>query len=294
MPVVLTSEKPLPSLIALETNSLNALKMSAYLLQQLQLTADKGGHAATGWTYVVPALYSEEQLREADLGTLVRLPHEARAVVRGEREELSFEVGTTSTLDAGTTLYFLPFVAYSPAGFPSSMPNPSSKTTTRLSQWIADTLEPVVGDSFTSYPVQPSPFTLGLKAGDRLLMDVKLRATMLTICNESGVEPNGLAALVAPYATRDSDGAFMVGVSLMSRMTQNVVATLAVPVTSDEGQEEVTLTTHILSDMGLVAIQHHDETISTFSCQHCGKVQFALPNPVLAAKGVQECAQHVH
>lgn len=294
VPVVLSTEKSLPSIIALETQSLNALKMSGCLLQQLSLSPKKSGGGRTGWTYVIPALYGDEQIRSADMGTLIRLPHEAREVVRGSREELSFQTGEEVTSIEGTALYFLPFVAYSPAGFPASLPAASSKTTSRLSQWISETLEPVLGAEFTSHPIQPSPFTLGLRAGDRLLMDVKLRSMMLTIGNQSGVEPNGLAALVAPYATRSSDGAFMIGVSLMARMTQNVVATLALPVTSHDGQEELALTTHILRDMGMVAIQQQDDAISTFACQHCGKVQFAMPNPAFASQGVQECTQHVH
>ena len=294
VPVVLSMEQALPSIIALETQSLNALKLSGCLLKQLGLARDQRGTDRTGWTYVIPALYSDEQIRNADLGTLVRLPHEAREVVRGDREMLSFKTEAETGTEEGSALYFLPFVAFSPSGFPASRPADSSHTTTRLSRWVANTLTPVMGDKFTSYVIQPHPFTAALAAGHRLYLDVKLRAMMLTISHQTGVEPNGLAALVAPYAAKQSDGAFMVGITLVSRMTQNFVATVSLPVESEDGQDELAATLHILRDMGMVAIQHQTESLPTYACQHCGKVQFAMPSPAVANQGVQECARHVH
>lgn len=297
VPVVLSTPKVLPSIIALETKSLNAMKMSGCLLQQLKLSPAKSGGVRTGWTYVVPALYSEAQIRNTDLGELIRLPHESRQVIRGELKTISFDTGEEMNKEGeGSSLYFMPFVSYSPEGLQPSMPDASQKAIVRMTKWIAETLAPVLGDDFSSHIAhQPQPFTLALRVGERLRMDVKLREMMLRVSMDSGVEPNGLTALVAPYATRQSDGTFMVGVSLMSRMTKNIIATLALPVESEDGQEEVALATHILRDMGMASIQQHAAPINTFNCQHCGGVQFALPNPDFAGRGIAEqTAKHMH
>ncbi|KVP75519.1 hypothetical protein [Burkholderia ubonensis] len=297
LPVVVSAGKSLPATIPLEANTLNALKMSGCLLQQLGLSAMKTGGNRMGWTFVLPTLYSEEQIRNADLGELIRLPHEAREVVRGEREAITFSAGDDmGHVEPGANLFYLPFVAFSPEGFPPSMPMGSAKTMSRMSQWVTATLQPVLSDAFVVHVAHlPQPFSLSLRVGERLRMDVRLRELMLRVCNDSGVEPNGLAALVAPYATRQSDGTFMVGVSLVSRLTKNVVATLSLPVESEDGEEEVALATHILKDMGMDCIQDFQQPIHTIACQHCGNFQFALPSAELALKGLSEQnTKHVH
>lgn len=297
LPVVVSAGKALPAAIPLETNTLNAIKVSGSLLQQLGLSAMKTGGNRMGWTYVLPTLYSEEQIRNTDLGELIRLPHEAREVVRGERKAISFNAGDNlGELEPGANLYFLPFIAFSPEGLPPAMPLGSAKTMSRMSQWVTATLQPKLNDAFVVHVAHlPQPFSLSLRVGERLRMDVRLRELMMRVCNDSGVEPNGLAALVAPYATRQSDGTFMVGVSLVSRLTKNVVATLSLPVESDDGQEEVALASHILKDMGMDCIQDYHQPIHTIACQHCGNFQFALPSADVAFKGLTEQNnKHVH
>ncbi len=296
LPVVLTASVELPAILPLETKTLNALKMSGTLLQQLGLTAGQTGGDRTGWTYVLPALYAEDQIRNADLGDLVRLPHEAREVVQGLREEISFSAGEDMGLrDEGSSLYFMPFVTFSPEGLAPVMPQGSAKMMNRMTQWVSATLEPALGHDFAVHVAHlPQPFSLSLRVGERMLMDVKLRELMSRVTMDSGVETNGLAALVAPYATRQSDGTFMVGVSLVSRMTKNVVATLTLPVESEDGQEEVALATHILKDMGMDCIQHTESPIHTIACQHCGGLQFALPSEEVAFRGVAEPGSRMH
>ncbi len=295
VPVVLNTAKMLPSIIPLETKSLNAMKMSGCLLQQLGLSADQTGGDRTGWTYMLPALYSDAQIRNVDVGDLIRLPHEARAVVRGELDGVSFSAGEDQGAVNGSGLYFMPFVAYCPAGLPPSLPATSTKALNRMQQWIAMTLDPVLSDKFTCHIAPlPQPFTLALRVGERLHLDVKLRELMMRVTTDSGVQPNGLAALVAPYATRQDDGTYMIGVSLVARMTKNVVATLALPVETDDGQEELALALHILRDLGMEAIQQHTSPINTFACQHCGGVQFALPTLAIANRGLACAADGVH
>lgn len=297
VPVVVNTAKKLPAIIPLETKTLNALKMSGTLLSQLNLSAAQNSGDRTGWTYIIPALYSDEQIRNADVGELIRLPHEARSVVRGEMEAITFDTGEDCGAEGeGASLYFMPFVAFSPEGQTPVMPTASSKTVARMTQWVAASLAPVLGKEFDTYVAsQPQPYTLALRVGARLRMDVRLRELMVRVSADSGVEANGLAALVAPYATRQMDGSLLVGVSLVARMTRNVVATLALPVESDDGQEEVALVTHILRDMGMDCIQQHGSTINTISCQHCGGLQFALPSAEVAFKGlVNPETKHVH
>jgi hypothetical protein len=296
LPVVVSTSKPLPHTFALETESLNAMKMSGTLLQHLGLTPKQTGGDRTGWTFVLPMLLSEEVVRNTDLGALIRLPHEAREVVRGERDVIDFTSAEVEGLvEAGANTFFLPFVAFSPEGLPPSLPASSEKTVHRMTEWVSKTLVPVLADDFVVHVAQyPQPYSLSLRVGERLSMDVRLREMMYRVSNESGIEPNGLAALVAPYAMRQADGTFMVGVSLVSRLTKNIMGTLALPVETEDGLEEVALAAHILKDMGMECIQDTRHAIPTIACQHCGNIQFALPSPEVAFKGIAQSPDHVH
>ena len=295
LPVAISAEAALPATIALETATLNGLKMSGCLLEQLGLSAVKAG-TRTGWTYVLPTLYSEEQIRNADLGQLVRLPHEARQVVQGTRKSLAFAAGEGADIcDAGVNLYYLPFVTFAPEGLTQTLPMTSAKTTTRITQWATDTLQALLADGFTVHAgPAPQPFSLALRVGSRLRMDAHLRESMQRVCAASGVEPNGLAALVAPYATSQTEGTFMVGISLTSRLTKNVVATLSLPVESEDGQEEVALTRHVLKDLGMECIQDVPAPIDTIACQHCGEFQFALPSADAAGTSAAAPVKNLH
>jgi hypothetical protein len=295
LPVAVSTDAVLPATIALETRTMNALKMSGCLLEQLELSAAKAG-TRTGWTYVLPTLFSEEQIRNTDLGELVRLPHEARDVVRGTRKALSFTTGEGAAIcESGVNLYYLPFVTFAPEGMTQTLPMASAKTTTRITQWATDTLQAILADGFTVHAgPAPQPFSLALRVGVRLRMDAHLRESMQRVCAASGVEPNGLAALVAPYATRQTDGTFMVGVSLVSRLTKNVVATLTLPVESDDGQDEVALTRHVLKDLGMECIQDVEAPIDTIACQHCGEFQFALPSADMSASSAAAPVKNLH
>ena len=283
LPVALSASVALPATIALENTSLNGLKMSGCLLEQLNLSAAKAG-ARTGWTFVLPTLYSEEQIRNTDLGELVRLPHNARGVVQGTRKAINFEAGAGAAVcDAGVNLYYLPFVTFAPEGITHTLPLASVKTTARITQWASATLKAMnlEGVAVHAGPA-PQPFSMALTVGMRLRMDAYLRESMQGVCAVSGVEPNGLTALVAPYATRQMDGTFMVGVTLASRLTKNVVATLSLPVESNDGEEEVALTIHVLKDLGMECVQDVPAPIDTIACQHCGNFQFALPGDDVA------------
>ncbi|MBU9200416.1 hypothetical protein KTD31_03485 [Burkholderia multivorans] len=296
LPVVISTDKNLPAELPLETNTLAAVKMSGALLQQLDLTAAKIGER-TGWTYVLPSLYSEEQIRECDIGELIRLPHAARDVVRGERKNVEFNIAdTVDGVGPGANLFFMPFIAFAPEGHPPVMPMASQRTVTRMTKWVTDSLTPALGKDFAVHVApQPQPFSLALRVGERLRMDVRLREIMIRVTHDSGVEPNGLAALVAPYVTRQSDGTFMVGVTLVSRMTKNVVGTLSLPVETSDGEEEVALATHILRDLGMECVQDYHHPVQTLACQHCGNFQFALPSPDVAFKGVSQAnTKHMH
>lgn len=296
MPVTISSDATLPSSIALETASLNPMKMGACLLEQLELSPGKTGGDRAGWTVVIPALFSESNIRSTDIGQLISLPQQARDFVRGTRKELTFSGGSNLTASAaGVTLYYLPVVAFAPEGTMPALPLSSAKTNTRLTQWAAETFKALnISDVAVQPGPAPQPFSLALRTGGRLRLEVSLRQMMTQVCAHSGVEVNGLAALVAPYAIRQTDGTLMVGVTLVSRLTENVVSTLTLPVISDDGHDEVALAIHVLKALGMECIQDIPTPINTIACQHCGNMQFAVPSNIINTTTGTEQGTCVH
>lgn len=293
IPVVLSSSKALQARIALENASMNGLRLLGSVNQQMGLSSDKLGDGRLGWSYLIPALYDVNQVRGADLGDLIRLPQHARQAVQGSRESVKFLAGESADkLEPGVSLYFLPMVAFHPAGVAISIPAESERTGYRLTQWIKDTLTPSIGtDFYVRAALRPQPFSVALDVGERLRLEANLREIMGRVCIERGVEPNGMSALVAPYAVRQLNGQLMLGVSLVSRLTGGTMATVSLPVETKTGAEEVDLVTHVLKDMGMHCVQDRSEPIPTIACQHCGGVQFAMPSPECAAHGMAEASR---
>lgn len=277
VPVVLSLPDKLPSIVPLETSTMNGLKATAYL--QAQLGLNKVG----GWTYVLPALFSLEQIRQADLHELITLPHQAQAVVRGERSAVEF--GGNAGIEGsqgGPALYFLPFVAKHPAGVDIGMPHPCERVLHRLTKWVTDSLDGRVADlSEVAVHVGPQPhaFSAALPVGERLQLDVKVREMLTEVCDQAQVHPNGLAALVAPYVTRQMNDEYVLGISLVSRLTGAFVATLSLVIDFDDKDGFVVgMAARVLEEMGMQVIQLRHEPISTITCQHCGHLQYAIPH----------------
>lgn len=297
LPVTLSSAHTFASSVQLETESLNLLKMAGCLQQQFGFSGSSANHR--GWAFVLPTLLSAERIREADIATLITLPGQARAVIRGLQKEVSFlasdEVPPALTV-AGVSQFFLPVVAYHPAGAEITLPSASSKTVLRMTHWIESTLSSSItsNDYEVRVAPQPHPFSVALEVGERQRLDVKFRAMLAQICDQAKVHPNGMAALVAPYAVRQTDGHLTLGVTLVSRMTQAVVATIGIPVTSEDAQEEIATATYLLREMGMEHIQQHAAPIPTVACQHCGNLQYARPSQEAAFNGMATSTGSVH
>lgn len=281
LPVVLSSEAALPSTIALETRSINGLKTAAYIQSQMGLDS------AGGWVYMLPTLLSAEQIRQARIDGLVKLPHQARAVVRGRTKSVGFRGDPMlAASDPGVSLYFLPFVAHHPVGAAIGLVPASERTMHRVSRWVLDSIGRRPEQTFEAHvAAAPQLFSEALAVGERLCMEVSLREMVLTVCEHAGVEPNGLAALVAPYsvAVDEDDDSQVLGITMVSRLTGAYIATLPISMGTFGPQDQehqglrVNLAYRILQDMGMQAIQLRHEPIETFACQHCGNLQYARP-----------------
>lgn len=299
LPVAMTIAQPLSGIIPLDvttsSGSLTSLRLSSALLKQFKISAENVGPGRrVGWTYVIPALYSDETLNEADMGELVRLPLQARAAVRGDCANIHFApVEQAQDSVDMVHLYYLPVVVYHPEGCAVGLPDSSEQTMHRMTRWLQKTL-PNLDANAVRVASQPQPFSVALGVGERMRNDIKLRIVINTLVQKTGVEPNGMAALVAPYVTQNRDGDMTLGVSLISRLTQSTLATVALPVSSADGAEEAALTTHALRDMGMVCVQHAPHPIDTIECQHCGMIQFNMPNPEIAVKGMGPVPKRVH
>ncbi|WP_126223672.1 hypothetical protein [Burkholderia ambifaria] len=291
VPVVLGCAQPLVDTIHLESKALQAMRFSSTLLHQFGLAVDTTKPltgAPLGWTYLLPSLYSYEALVSAQLDHLVCLPHEARGVIRGDAKRVNFEPGEEGTPVAGPDqLYFLPVVVYHPPGAQVSLPAESEQTAERLTRWIRASL-PGVGDEQLTIRAgsRPHPYSVALEVGKRMRRDARARYLIAETMARSNVEPHGMAALVAPYAVANADGELTLGVSLVSRLTGAAIAVMQMPVDTEDGREEVALTTYLLNQMGVDCTEHRPEPIQTIACQHCGSIQYSMPHPAIVSKGI--------
>lgn len=276
MPVVVSAQVATPSVIHLETSSMNGLKAAALLQGQLGLAGNGG------WTYALPMLISMDTATSSDLSDLINLPQQVNAMVRGEAKSVAFgDSAPQARSTNGRAIYFLPFVAKHPAGLDIDMPAPDERVNHRVHKWIRDSLT-VQGGSLADVAVhvapQPHPFAAALPVGERMLIDVRVREMLTAVCDQVDIRPNGLAALVAPYVTKQMNDTYVLGISLISRLTSSFVATLSLVVDFDDTEGHIVgMTSRILEEVGMQVIQLRHEPIDTISCQHCGHLQFAMP-----------------
>lgn len=290
--VSVNPEIGLPPVLALETSSLHALRMSSLLGAQLGVQKEVEGRM--GWVTVLPKLISAEIAHSLDLGVLINLPHQAREAVRGSinKIELSLDEAVPHSVP-DTLLYYLPMVAFHPDEKPVLPPH-SSNVITRMSQWFQASVGLPPGSFELHALSQPHPFSVALPVGESIRQDIMLRKMLSTICQQTAMAPNAMAGLVAPYAVRQADGNLVMGITLVSRLTQAVVATLSLPVNSDDVSEDVARVTHVLRDMGMDCLQVQQEPIPTIACQHCGTMQYMAPNPQTLKSNWPSAPHHIH
>lgn len=298
VPVVVSVENAsLPPVLALETESMNLLKMGGDFLKQMGLNdavaRAKAGKARMGWTHVVPALYSLEQITTADLYDLVGLPLQAQSFVRGAVKEVTFNCGELVEPGSGVALYFLPVVVNHPEGHDIPMPAPSEAMATRLASWVTSTIRKENNglEAQVRASAQPHPFTVALEAGEDFHLDFKVRNLLAKVSTTVNVHPHGMAALVAPYAVQRGEQ-FILGITLVSRMTKAVLANLAVPVDTD-GVVEAQVAAEALRAAGMESVELHEAPVLSVVCQHCGELQYAKPQDLTASRGVLETANNI-
>ncbi|GBG14352.1 UDP-N-acetylmuramoyl-tripeptide--D-alanyl-D-alanine ligase [Novimethylophilus kurashikiensis] len=292
LPVVVSRPVATASIIPLETESINGLKATSYIQAQMGVNRNRG------WTYVMPMLLSSEQVKQADIGALIKLPHQAMALVRGQTANIKF-VGDASVPAPlpGAALYFLPFITRHAPGVAVEPPAADERVMHRVQKWISDSLTAQSVD-LTDFAIHVAPtpesYAAGMPAGERIFIDVRIREMMTGLCDQLNVLPNALAALVAPYVTKQMDDTYVLGVSLVSRLTGAYMATLSMQVDYDDPHGHIVgMTSRILNEMGMQVIQLRHDPIQTVSCQHCGNLQYAVPvlNPNLS---LTNTAQKVH
>lgn len=295
VPVVVAVENAsLPPMLPLETESLHYLKLGGAITRQMGLTDAvervRAGRAA-GWNYVVPCLYSRDQLASADIIDLVSLPAQALSFVRGEGSKVALNVEHLERPTKGTALYFLPVIVNHPEGQAIGMPKASDSAAGRIANWVSGTLqqEHQVLNAEVSAGPQPHPFSVALEVGERLHLANKVRRLLRQVSAAVGVHPHGMAALVTPYAL-DHGAKVVLGVTLASRLTKTVLANLDIPIDSD-GAEESALAAQTLRDAGLDSVQLKRQMVESLVCQHCGKLQFEKPSADAINSGHAQAAK---
>lgn len=302
LPINIVSPRALPPTLALATtDGMAGLRVGSALLKQLKLSVhDLGANATLGWTYPLDTLYSHEALEASDLSDLMHVPLQARDVVTGFSRDVDFKAGQVEFDDAvlppaGSHQYYLPVVVYHPAGASITLPEASEQMMYRVNRWIERSMPAdLLKDLSIRIASQPQPFSVGMVVGRRMLNDFRMRGLIGALVSKSGVEPNGMAALVSLYQAQNRNNALTVGVSLVSRLTGNNLATINLQISTDDGREELALTTHVLKDLGIESTVHNPYPVPTIACQHCGKLQFAMPPAELINKDVEPTPEGTH
>lgn len=298
VPVVVSiANASLPPVLALETDSMNLLKIGGDFLKQMGLNdaiaRAKAGQRRMGWTHVVPCLYSLEQITTTDIFDLVTLPVQVQTYIRGGVKDVSFNCGELVEPGTGMALYFLPVVVNHPEGQDIPMPTPSEQMSNRLASWVAATIRKENNglEAQVRASVQPHPFTVALDTGEDFYLDFKVRNLLATVSENVNVHPHGMAALVAPYAVQRGEQ-FILGITLVSRMTKAVLANMAIPVDSD-GTVEAHIAADALRAAGVESVELHEQPVISVVCQHCGELQYAKPQDLTATRGVLETANNI-
>lgn len=289
----------LPSILPLEAGSMNQLKLSGLLLKQMGLNTAfdrvREGKRGAGWAYILPSLYSMEQITGAELPELVSVPQQAKATIRGERLDVIFDCGAMVAPRKGQCLYYLPVVFSHPDGIPAQVTMTADEVmAARLRTWVEATIRQSNDGlkSRVSCLGAPSPFTFALDAGERFELDFKVRELLSSVSASVNVHAHGMAALVAPYSIPEAE-TFALGVTLVSRMTNAILATLTVPLNTD-GLDEASWIKATLIAAGVASVEVRTEPVESYVCQHCGGVQHLAPSPQFANVGVAEMAANIH
>ena len=268
MPVLIKEQAELPGVIDLSTDRLQVLRTAADFSRQMGFQGN-----ANGWVSVLPTLIAATVICQADIGALIRFPLDARKVIQGLTKTLTLDVDSSIKPNGG--LYFLPFVVKHPADTRIAVPLANEQVIFRITKWVTERL---TSEAVVQVFDQPEPFSDAIATGERYFRKLDFNQVISDVCLEMGVMPSGMSVLLAGYAARNSGHIqeALLGISVVSRLTGVVLATISMPVAGDLDDFIADAKAAMILN-GVGRVQVASELINTFACQHCGEIQLAIP-----------------
>lgn len=248
--------------LALKMDSMQLLRASADLSKQMGLSVADGG-----WVCVLPKLISATALQNTELGDIIRLPQQARRWVQGQVKEVSFNVDNEVEAEHG--LYYLPMVVRHPASQGINSPSSDEKVMFRVTKWVKESLPEAADITVLG---APEPFSMALESGERFFRSKYFEDFVGETEARFGVSPRGLVCLLASYHTEDDEE--FLGLSLVSKLTGDVLNTTAVPLKS--AVTHLNECKAVLQSLGVSCVMA-PESLDSKACQHCGELQYAIP-----------------
>lgn len=287
LPVILKHPGSLPSAIPL-IDSPHRLRFSAFLQSQLglksTLTEDPYSSAppTPGWVFPLNTLFSRDHIRKLDLGSLMRIPSHVQEIIRGVEPSHEIDYLRPTQEKSGVFLYFLPVVTKHLSLAKINQPKPCHNVKTHFENWITSSLKANTGfkeepEIYCNASVVPGPFSEALAAGDDARFQALFINALDDICEKRGLTYNGLSAYIAPYIVQNRKNQLRIGVSLISRLTNEFVSAITLPASSEDGFMEINLLSDTMVQLNMNRVMACDEPIHTYACQQCGHVQLERP-----------------
>lgn len=281
VPVAITSEVAFDGLLPLVNAGLKKMTVESLLQGALGLrkpASAPAGSGIQGWVQVMPGLYADDALQLADVNELLMLPHRVRNVVRGALKAVRFKSEPIEPAP-GVQMFYLPVISYSAPDVDISMTKSAIPLATAVSSWVKSSLpKEIVDVSDFQVCTTAYNFSAAFDVGARMKRDISIKHMLANVVQNSAIAPNGLAGLIALYQPQGMDEQF-IGVTLMSRLSQQTVGMLNVPVDSDDGLDELAQVRQALNEMGITRITVSQAPVPTIICQHCGYPQYLSMNP---------------
>lgn len=292
IPVILSNENSLPGRIDLTKQQMRKMQLEGVLLDSFNIQAIKsedGTLSRSGWSFVVPALYSEQVMQDTALPELVRLAHNVRKLVRGDAKTFRFTHAKAKKAPAGAQIYYMPVVSFIPVDRDLMPAKANDRINALLGQWVGESVKQLKVRTTTSVVIGNKPVlcSMAFEIAQRIKLGVSLEEMVTHVCDATDVAPQALGASVALYHPSNGYGMF-VGVTLVSRMQNQPVATVHLAVHSIDGIEETAQVVSHLKDLGIGAVQTHLTPVATVICQHCGSPQYITPDPAAMAEGIMD------
>lgn len=290
IPIILNNEKSLPGRIDLTKQQTRKMQLEGVLLDSLNIQARKtesGELSRSGWSFVVPALYSEQVMQSTALPELIRLARNVRKLVRGEAKTFRFTHAKSEKAPGGAQIYYMPVISYIPVDRDLMPAKPNDRVTALLSQWVGESVKQLKVATNTSVVIGNKPVlcSMAFEIAQRIKLGVSLQEMVERVCELTDMAPQALGATVALYHPANGYGMF-VGVTMVSRLLNQTLATVHYNVHSLDGIEETAQVVSQLKELGIGATQTQLSPVATIICQHCGSPQYITPDPAVMTEGI--------